>query len=60
MTRLKTLKKLEEAGVTVTELTDEQKAAWIEAGQYFYQNDTAKLGWSDGLYDTVKAAAKAN
>ena len=54
------LKKLEEAGVTVTELTDEQKAAWIEAGQYFYQNDTAKLGWSDGLYDTVKAAAKAN
>ncbi len=52
------LKILDEAGVTVTELTDEQKAAWIEAGQYFYQNDTAGLGWSEGLYETVKAAGK--
>lgn len=52
------LKILDEAGVTVTELTDEQKAVWIEAGQYFYQNDTAGLGWSEGLYDTVKAAGK--
>ena len=49
---------LDEAGVTVTELTDEQRAEWIEAGQYFYQNDTANLGWSEGLYDTVKAAGK--
>ena len=52
------LKILDEAGVTVTELTDEQRAEWIEAGQYFYQNDTANLGWSEGLYDTVKAAGK--
>lgn len=49
---------LADAGVTVTDLTDEQKAAWIEAGQYFYQNDTASLGWTDGLYDTIKAAAQ--
>ncbi|MCD8369713.1 MAG: C4-dicarboxylate TRAP transporter substrate-binding protein [Clostridiales bacterium] len=49
---------LEDAGVTITELTDEQKAAWIEAGQYFYENDTDSLGWTPGLYDTVKAAAK--
>lgn len=49
---------LEDAGVTVTDLTDEQKAAWIEAGQYFYQNDTAALGWSEGLYETVKAAGQ--
>ena len=52
------LKILDEAGVTVTELTDEQRAEWIEAGQYFYQNDTANLGWSEGLYETVKAAGK--
>lgn len=49
---------LADAGVTVTELTDEQKAAWIEAGQYFYENDATSLGWSEGLYDTVKAAAQ--
>lgn len=52
------LQTLADAGVTVTDLTDEERQAWIDAGQNFYQNDTAKLGWSDGLYDTVKAAAK--
>lgn len=50
------LKLLKSAGVTITELTPEQKAAWIEAGQYFYKNHTAKLGWSPDLYNTVKAA----
>jgi tripartite ATP-independent transporter DctP family solute receptor len=49
---------LEDAGVTITELTDEQKQEWIDAGQYFYQNDATSLGWSEGLYETVKAAAQ--
>lgn len=50
--------KLLDAGVTITTLTDEQKAAWIEAGQPFYKEASSTLGWSEGLYDTVKAAAK--
>ena len=49
---------LVDAGVEITELTEEQKAAWVEAGQKFYDNDTEALGWSDGLYDTVKAAGQ--
>lgn len=49
---------LVDAGVEITELTDEQKAAWIEAGQKFYNEDAAGLGWSEGLYDTVKAAGQ--
>lgn len=48
--------KLVEAGVTITELTDEQKAEWVEAGQAFYEVASDILGWSEGLYDTVKAA----
>ena len=39
-------------------LTDEQKAKWIEAGQPLYDIAGETLGWSDGLYDTVKEAAK--
>lgn len=50
--------KLLDAGVTITTLTDEQKAKWIEAGQPFYDIAGETLGWSDGLYDTVKEAAK--
>lgn len=51
-------KKLLDAGVTITTLTDEQKAVWVEAGQPFYEKASSTLGWSEGLYDTVKAAAK--
>ena len=47
-----------DAGVEITELSDEEKAAWIEAGQKFYEEDAASLGWSEGLYDTVKAAGQ--
>lgn len=50
--------KLLDAGVTITTLTEDQKAQWIEAGQPFYEIAGDTLGWSDGLYDTVKAAAK--
>ncbi|MCD7737072.1 MAG: C4-dicarboxylate TRAP transporter substrate-binding protein [Lachnospiraceae bacterium] len=48
---------LEDAGVQITDLTDEQKQVWIDAAQYFYENDTDSLGWTEGLYDTIKAAA---
>lgn len=51
-------KKLTDAGVTITTLTNEQKAKWVEAGKSFYDIAGKSLGWSDGLYDTVKAAAK--
>lgn len=48
---------MKDAGVTVIELTDEEKAQWIEAAQKFYEEDTATLGWTDGLYDTIKGLA---
>lgn len=50
--------KLIDAGVTITTLTKEQKEEWIAAGQPFYEIAGDTLGWSEGLYDTVKAAAK--
>lgn len=51
-------KKLQDAGVKITELTDTEKQEWVKAGQKFYQNDTAKLKWSDGLYDKVESIIK--
>ena len=46
---------LVDAGVEITELTDDQLAEWKEAAQPFYEmGDT--FGWSEGLYDTVQAA----
>ena len=48
-------KKLEDAGVTFTELTDQERAQWKEASLSFYEKGS-QFGWSDGLYDTVKAA----
>jgi len=45
-----------DAGVTITELTPQQKAEWVEAGQKFYESAADELGWSEGLYETVKAA----
>lgn len=50
--------KMLDAGVEITELTADEKAAWVEAGQKFYGEAAEKLGWSEGLYDTVKAAGK--
>ena len=48
-------KKLDDAGVTFTELTDDERAQWKEASLSFYEKGS-QFGWSDGLYDTVKAA----
>ena len=50
-------KKLEDAGVTFTELTDEERALWKEASLSFYEKGS-QFGWSQGLYDTVKAAVQ--
>lgn len=50
--------KLLDAGVEITALTEEEKAAWVEAGQVFFGEAAEKLGWSEGLYETVKAAGQ--
>ena len=48
---------MKDAGVNVIELTDEEKAQWVEAAQPFFEEGAATLGWSDGLYDTVREIA---
>lgn len=50
--------KMLDAGVTITELTDEQKKAWREKSASFFEKAAETLGWSEGLYETVKAAGK--
>lgn len=47
-----------DAGVEVYELTEEDKAAWVEAAQKFFNEDTGSLGWTDGLYNTVQDIIK--
>lgn len=47
--------KMIEAGVEITELTDDQMAEWQAAATSFYDLG-AEFGWSEGLYATVKAA----
>ena len=49
------MQKLLDAGVTVTEMTDENLAAWKEKAQAFYEKGD-QFGWSDGLYETARAA----
>lgn len=49
---------MKDAGVEVYELSDADKQAWIDASQKFFSEASSSLGWSDGLYDTVKAIAK--
>lgn len=46
---------MEDAGVTVTELTDEQLAQWRDAGRSFYELGD-EFGWSEGLYETTQEA----
>lgn len=47
--------KMIDAGVEITELTEEQIAEWKAAGQSFYEMGST-FGWSDGLYETTQAA----
>lgn len=49
---------MKDAGVTVTELTEEEKAQWVEAAQPFFESATQTLGWTEGLYDTVRGIAE--
>ncbi|MDO4523280.1 MAG: C4-dicarboxylate TRAP transporter substrate-binding protein [Eubacteriales bacterium] len=52
------LQKMKDEGVTVTDPSEEVLAGFKEKAQAFYeQGDT--FGWSDGLYDTVRAAMGA-
>ena len=49
---------MKDAGVEIYELTDADKQAWADAAQKFFDEATDTLGWSEGLYDTVKTIAK--
>ncbi len=50
---------MKKVGVTFIELTPEEKEQWIEAAQKFFNESTAALGWTEGLYDTVKEICTA-
>ena len=51
------LQKMKDEGVTVVEPSEEVLAGFKEKAQPFYEMD---FGWTDGLYDTVRAAMGAN
>lgn len=51
------LQKMKDEGVTVVEPSAEVLAGFKEKAQPFYEMD---FGWTDGLYDTVRAAMGAN
>jgi len=51
-------KKLLASGVAITTLTSEQQTAWVSAAQPFFKMASKELGWTDGLYATVKNASK--
>ncbi len=52
-------KGMKDAGVTVIELTPEEKAEWVKAAQPFFKDANKTLGWSEGLYDTVRKIAES-
>ena len=52
------LQKMKDEGVTVVEPTDEVLQGFRDKAQSFYDMGD-KFGWSDGLYDTVRAAMGA-
>lgn len=53
------LQKMKDEGVVVYEPTEEDLAGFKEKAQAFYDMGSS-FGWSDGLYDTVRAAMGAN
>lgn len=53
------LQKMKDEGVTVVEPSEEVMNGFREKAQSFYEKGST-FGWSDGLYDTVKAAMGAN
>lgn len=50
------LQKLKDEGVTVKELTEEERDAFVEAAQSFYTDSEVTKNWSPNLYETVMAA----
>lgn len=52
------LQMMKDEGVTVVEPTDEVMEGFREKAQAFYEKGST-FGWSDGLYDTVRAAMGA-
>lgn len=52
------LNKMKDEGVTVTEPSEEVLAEFKAKAQSFYEKGDA-FGWSEGLYDTVKASMQA-
>jgi tripartite ATP-independent transporter DctP family solute receptor len=52
------LQKMKDEGVTVTEPSEEVLAEFKAAAQSFYEKGDV-FGWSEGLYDTVRAAMGA-
>ena len=46
--------------MTVYQPTEEDIKAFQEKALAFYANGTADFGWTEGLYETVKAAMGAN
>jgi tripartite ATP-independent transporter DctP family solute receptor len=53
------LQKMVDEGVIVTEMTPEMTAEFKAASKAFYDHGD-DFGWSEGLYDTVRAAMGAN
>ncbi|MCD8121216.1 MAG: C4-dicarboxylate TRAP transporter substrate-binding protein [Clostridiales bacterium] len=53
------LQMMKDEGVTVVDPSDEVLAGFKEKAQAFYEMGS-DFGWSDGLYETVKAAMGAN
>ena len=52
------LQKMKDEGVTVVEPSEEVMEGFREKAQAFYEQGST-FGWSDGLYDTVRAAMGA-
>ncbi len=52
-------KGMKDAGVTVIDLTKEEKEQWVSAAQPFFKDASKTLGWSEGLYDTVRKIAES-
>lgn len=50
--------KIVDGGVTLIELTDEQRAAFAEAVRPLYSDSTITGQWRDGLYDMIKEMIK--
>lgn len=51
------LQKMKDAGVTVTELTEEQRQEWKDAAAPIW-DEAEKFSWSDGLKETVEGIIK--